>query len=140
MTRIDFYVLGTDAPLERLKTACRIAEKAFLLDHQIHIHTGDPELSERLDGLLWTFRDRSFVPHEVEPAEPEQWPVTIGHAMEPDPRAVLINLALDVPPFFSRFERVAEVIDAQAEIKAAGRNRYRFYRERGYPLHHHVLD
>ena len=140
MTRIDFYILGTDAPLERLKTACRIAEKAFLLRHQVHIHTGDPALSQRLDELLWTFRDRSFVPHAVEPEDPAQWPVTIGHAMEPAPRAVLVNLAPEVPPFFGRFERVAEVVDAQSEVKAAGRERYRFYRDRGYPLHHHNLD
>lgn len=139
MTRIDFYILQTDQPLERLRTACRIAEKAFLLDHDVHIHTGDPALSQRMDELLWTFRDRSFVPHEVEPEDPDHWPVTIGHEMEPAPRAVLINLAADVPAFFGRFERVAEVVDAQPEVKTAGRARYRFYRERGYPLHHHEL-
>lgn len=139
MTRIDFYLLPGAEPLERLRTACRIAEKAFLLDHDVHIHTADPAVSRRMDELLWTFRDRSFVPHEVEPEDPEAWPVTIGHAMEPAPRAVLINLAAEVPPFFGRFERVAEVIDENPQIKEAGRARYRFYRERGYPLHHHRL-
>jgi DNA polymerase-3 subunit chi len=139
VTRIDFYILRSDQPMERLRTACRIAEKAFLLGHDVHIHTADPALSQRMDELLWTFRDRSFVPHEVEPEDPAQWPVTIGHAREPEPRAVLINLAEAVPPFFGRFERVAEVVDAQPEVKAAGRARYRFYRERGYPLHHHDL-
>ena len=139
MTRIDFYILDSDAPVERLKTACRICEKAFLLGHEVHVHTGEPALSQRMDELLWTFRDRSFVPHAVEPDDPIEWPVTIGHTMEPAPRAVLINLASEVPSFFGRFERVAEVVDAQPQIKAAGRARYRFYRERGYPLQHHTL-
>jgi DNA polymerase-3 subunit chi len=52
--------------------------------------------------------------------------------------ALLINLGDDVPTFFGRFERVAEVvIDPQ---KKAGRDRYRYYRERGHALFHHELD
>ena len=52
---------------------------------------------------------------------------------------MLINLALAPPPFFSRFERLAEIVGAEAADAAAGRERYRFYRERGYELRTHNL-
>jgi len=52
---------------------------------------------------------------------------------------LLINLGLDVPGFFSRFERVAEVVDGDETQKAKGRERFRFYKDRGYPLETHKL-
>jgi|TARA_B110000977_G_C10720438_1_gene354983 DNA polymerase-3 subunit chi len=50
---------------------------------------------------------------------------------------LLINLAFQVPSFFGRFDRVAEII--VGETKDRGREHYKFYRDRGYPLHHHDL-
>lgn len=50
---------------------------------------------------------------------------------------VLINLGDDIPLYFSRFDRVLEIVEAaQPE---AGRARYQFYRERGYPLQTHKI-
>ena len=55
------------------------------------------------------------------------------------PWDVLINLAADVPEFFSRYERVAEVVDANALRREQSRERYRFYRDRGYKLDTHQV-
>jgi DNA polymerase-3 subunit chi len=52
---------------------------------------------------------------------------------------LLINLAADVPDFFSRYERVAEIVDGNAERRAQSRERYRFYRDRGYQLNSHQV-
>jgi len=52
---------------------------------------------------------------------------------------VLINLAGDVPEFFSRYQRVAEVVDANATRREQSRERYRFYRDRGYKLNTHQV-
>jgi DNA polymerase-3 subunit chi len=52
---------------------------------------------------------------------------------------VLINLASEVPEFFSRFERLIECVDHEESVKAAGRQRFRFYREHGYPLNTHNI-
>jgi DNA polymerase-3 subunit chi len=53
---------------------------------------------------------------------------------------VLVNLHRDPPPFFSRFERLAEIVGTDEDSVAAGRARYRFYRERGYELRNHDLS
>lgn len=139
MPKIDFYVLPDADSDARDRLACRLAEKAYGLGHRVHIHTDSREDALRLDSVLWTFRDRSFVPHEIEPAIRNACPVSIGHDGTPQQCEVLINLAALVPTFFDRFERVAEIICQTDEARDAGRERYRFYREQGCELSHHTL-
>ncbi len=141
MTRVDFYIVESPAPAARETLACRLAEKAFLLDHRIYIHGRDPDHCQRLDQLLWTFRDGSFVPHEPAAEPVPDCPVLIGHGEAPDSHTgVLINLSETVPPFFSRFERVVEIVNQEEPVRRAGRERFKFYRDRGYDLHTHTLS
>ena len=92
-----------------------------------------------MDRLLWTFRQGSFIPHGTDgDCDPAITPVIIGHTSEnEEEHDVLINLAGEVPGFFSRFERVAEIIDREPQVVTTGRERFRFYRDRGYPLNKH---
>ena len=62
----------------------------------------------------------------------------IGWGDDPQGDEVLVNLADQVPKFIGRFERVAEII--VGERKDDGRERYKFYRDCGYPLHHHEMS
>ncbi len=142
MTRVDFYLLSDAASLGRERIACRLAEKAYQLGHRVYIHAESSDLARRLDDLLWTFRAGSFVPHALFPCDASHVPpVLIGHNDAPaDSHDVLINLATEVPTFFSRYERVAEVIDQDEQRKRAGRERFRFYRDRGYALETHPLS
>ena len=52
---------------------------------------------------------------------------------------MLVNLSDEVPKFFTRFARIAEIVIQAPTVRIAGRERFRFYRERGYPLHHHDM-
>jgi DNA polymerase-3 subunit chi len=143
MTRVDFYVLQSGAGRERDFFACRLAEKAWRLGHAVYVHTPSPGDTRRLDELLWTFRDGSFLPHlpleDAAQADPGgATPVLVGHGDEPGPQhELLINLAEEVPLFFSRFDRVAEIVAGDAPEGA--RERFRFYRDRGYELNTHKL-
>jgi DNA polymerase III subunit chi len=47
---------------------------------------------------------------------------------------LLINLDEQWPPFFARFERLVEIVGTDEDNKALARQRYKFYKERGYPL------
>ena len=78
------------------------------------------------------------------PALAGETPIWIDHVVEhpgdqPDRACVLINLQAEPPPFFSRFERLAEIVGIDEEDAVAARARYRFYRERGYELRTHNL-
>jgi DNA polymerase-3 subunit chi len=136
MTRVSFYVLKGEQEQARQLFACRLAEKAYKLGHEVFIHTRDQQHSEQIDQALWSFRADSFVPHQVNTNDiTQQTPILIGHDSEP-PRLMnlLINLDEKQPMFFSQFERVAELINDQQNIKLAGRERYQFYKQRGYEL------
>lgn len=139
MTQVDFYLVPGDAPENRLRFACRLTDKAYRLGNRVFIHTESAEQTRLLDDLLWTFQQNSFIPHDLY-RDTANAPVLLAHDAEPDASSqVLINLAAEVPLFFSRFERVAELVNQDSEIRRAGRSRYSFYKERGYPLRTHEI-
>ncbi len=140
MTRVDFYILPTRDAMGRLRMACRITEKVYGLGHAVHIHTDSPQMSRQLDELLWTFRDRSFIPHQIQPQDPQAWRVTLGHDWEPGQGEVLVNLAQGVPEFCERFDRVAEIVDQAPGARDSARARYRRYRDLGLTLEHHRIN
>ncbi len=141
MPRVDFYIARDPSPQAAVRTACRLAEKAFQAGMRIHIQTQHSMDIDQLDAMLWTFRDRSFIPHEQFRDDLEiDCPVTIGADMGPDSAEMLINLSQRQTEKFEQFQRIAEVIENQPEYVNAGRERYRFYREQGLePQHHEVI-
>jgi DNA polymerase-3 subunit chi len=144
VTRVDFYILDRPANEARLALACRLAQKAVDQDFEVLINTQSAEESTRLDELLWTFAQSSFLPHRIlgeTAAGGDGEPVSIGSGKEPldGNWDLLINLAAEVPEFFGRFNRVAELVGGEESDKAAGRERFRYYRDRGYELQtHHI--
>jgi len=141
MTEVDFYVLKDKAPLAGMQFTCRLTEKIFKDGHQIYINTASEQQLRQLDDLLWSFRQGSFLPHAVYKSnDPETTPILLGHATEPDgPSDVLVNLAVDIPAFFSRFSRVTELVSGDDAQRAAARTHFRFYKDRGYTVRSHQL-
>ena len=141
MTEVDFYILKDKAPQAGMQFACRLAEKIFKDGHQVYINTTSGQQLKQLDDLLWTFRQGSFLPHAVCTGdEPEATPILLGHAIEPDgPSDVLVNLAEDIPAFFSRFSRVTELVSGDDTQREMARTRYKFYKDRGYTVRSHQL-
>lgn len=142
MTRIDFYVLQDMTRDAAMRFACRLSLKGIHSGMPVHIHTNDEQDAGNLDQLMWDYPKHRFVPHSVIAGAPQAdtpaAPVQIG-CTEPHFNAgLLINLADDVPTFFGRFDRVAEIV--VNETRDQGRDRYTHYRKRGYPLHHHDMD
>ena len=138
MTSIDFYTHVTD----RLEVATRLVAKAFLAHAHVRVLTPDPQTTEALDRALWLRPPTAFLPHcRVDNRLAAETPIWVDHVADhPGPARVLINLQSAPPSFFSRFERLAEIVGLDDADVAAGRERYRFYRERGYELRTHSLD
>ena len=133
LPRVDFYVLEEASARARLRTACRVVEKAYLAGQTVLVwHTEAEELRE-FDELLWTFSDGSFVPHEPLTAGGfDSAPVLLSVGTPPPgPVDVLVNLAADVPACSSVAQRVAEFIDGDPDRRQAGRARFRAYKDRG---------
>lgn len=143
MTKIDFYLLDNNSQ-DKSGFACRLAQKAFKQGYQIYIYTDEQSLVNKMDNLLWTFQQGSFLPHRVykdadqESKMPES--IVIGTTAPPNSiHDVLINLASASPDFFSSFDRVAEIVDNDETEKLSARKRYQFYRDRGYELETHNI-
>ena len=139
--RVDFYVLPDSSAAARLSFACKLTEKAYKHDTKTHAHVPGEAQARQLDELLWTFRQGSFIPHEISATAPqEKLPVTISHECESGLSGdLLINLTDEIPPFFDQFKRIAEIIDASDAGRKLGRERFSFYRDNGYEPQTHKL-
>ncbi len=138
MTRVDFYILQ-DVELDALhRFACRLATKAAFGGNEVFVHTEDDKSAHAFDELLWEYPEQRFVPHGIVGSAAHRAPIHIGWQEPAQMDDVLINLTADVPGFFGRFDRVAEIV--VRSTRDDGRARYKFYRDRGFPLFHHDLE
>mgnify|MGYP001156640600 FL=1 len=138
MTRIDFYTHVDD----KLKTACQLISKAFERKLRVAVLTPDSQTTQAVDRMLWTQPAISFIPHcSAASAALQETPVVIDHVSAPLPHDdVLINLCVDRPEHFSRFQRLIEIVSQDEQDKTAARERYKFYRERGYEIRTHDMN
>ena len=143
MTRVDFYILKEDDADARWQFGCRLIDKVFQQGLPVYVHAENREQATYVDNLLWSFKADSFLPHDFghERLSPKPAPIHVGYGDEAPNHhhEVLINLSHHIPAFFSRFERVAEIVSQDEETRAKIRQHYTFYRERGYPLHNHDM-
>lgn len=138
MTQIDFYTQAGD----RLHTACRITAKARSRGLRVTLFCPDRETAARLDRLLWTVPATGFIPHcaPEAPLAPVT-PVLIDTAGDNHLHdEMLINLHHEWPAFFSRYQRLAEIVGSDDADRAQARQRYKFYRDRGYAIRTHDLS
>ncbi|WP_320837601.1 DNA polymerase III subunit chi [Zhongshania sp.] len=139
MTKVDFYILSQGTASAAMLYACRLAEKAYRSGHEVYIHCEDSAAADTLNQQLWGFRDESFIPHSCHPGDNN--PVLVGCGdYAGDHCDVLINTAQETPTFFSRFQRLAEIVSKDEASLQASRQRYSFYKNRGYPLHSHTIN
>ncbi len=135
MTQIFFYHNAGD----RVAAAAALIGKAFLQKKAMLVYAPDAEVANALDRELWMQPATGFIPHvrSDSPLAP-QTPVLIAgeiSALEAPPQCDrLLNLADAVPPGFSRFTSLIEVVGQEAGQRLAGRERVRFYKDRGYAV------
>ena len=149
--RVDFYVLKSSTAKQRWTFACRLTEKAYLRDLKV-VLLGDTLADvEAIDTLLWTFSERSFVPHDIHrgragvaataadagSAAAVQLTQDLDSVGSAD---LLVNVSTRLPAQLDRFARVAEIIDADDERRRLGRERFKAYRELKFAVETHQLD
>jgi DNA polymerase-3 subunit chi len=131
-----FYILDESTLKARDLYACRIIDKAYSNGHNIYVHTTNLEEAQNFDIQLWTFRDISFIPHEISNQNSEsETPILIGYNMTPTgTRDILINLTPEIPPFYQQFSHIIEIIPNDNNLKTSARQRYQTYQQQGYQM------
>ncbi len=132
MTQIRFFHGARD----RLQAVAAWLARAGCEGRQVMVYVPAQERSEQLDRLLWTQPATGFTPHcrAGDPLAAETPIILASNLDNPLHDACLVNLSNEIPPGFSRFRQLIEIISTEDEDRLPGRERFRFYRERGYPL------
>jgi DNA polymerase-3 subunit chi len=130
--RVEFYVLSSDRPADRLRAACQLAMKAWRQDMPVFLRCVDEAQCAELDEQLWRFRAESFVPHARHEDDPTA-PVVLGLDQPPSiPQGLLINLNPRLSPHLAQFSRIIEIVSQAPEQLTASRENFRLYRQQGY--------
>lgn len=132
MTQISFFHGARD----RLQAVVAWLARACSDGRQVLVYVPAGERGEQLGRLLWTHPATGFLPHcrTSDPMAAET-PILLAAELDNPPHDnCLLNLSNEIPPGFSRFQDLIEIISVEDEDRLPGRERFRFYRERGYPL------
>ena len=135
MTRIDFHSKVTD----RIAYACRLTRKARAADCKVVLLAQDAAQLRTLDDALWNFSALDFLPHVAAgDGLADRAPIVLTSSdVDALPHhQILINLSGTVPAHFARFERLFEIVSEDEAERLAARERYTYYKQRGYALTH----
>ncbi len=132
MTRIEFLHGAAD----RIQSATHWLQQAWAQRQQVLVYVPDAEQATRLDRTLWTQPALSFVPHcRIDSPLAAETPILLTDRLEDPPfEAHLLNLSDTLPPTFSRFEQLTEIVSTADVDRLPARERFKFYRERGYAI------
>jgi len=144
LERADFYILETAKSQDKLPFVCRLVHKIYRMGQHCYLYC-EQSLQTELDNLLWTFRQDSFIPHQIH--RPDQvddhTPVLIG----PCPVAansdhVLVILSAAPPPKDSLppFARLVDLVcKGDSTDQQAARLRYRWYLDHNISIANHSI-
>lgn len=137
MTRVDFHF----NVLDKIDYGCRLIRKIRKAGQQVVVYCEDVERLRLFDDALWRFSPLEFIPHLLasDPLAARTPVLLTGSATELPHHEVLVNLGAELPPFFTRFERLVEIVSTEAEDRTQARQRFRYYKDRGYPLQNHEV-
>lgn len=139
---VDFYILNTLIQEDVYRFICRLVDKAYLLQ-KIYIQVNSDEEGQRLDDLLWTFRDISFIPHSYLGANATLDPMLSVNIATKKPSKldaeILFNLSHEVPTYFPEFSRIIEVV-SEEKNKNQSRQKYKFYKAQNCQLTMHNIS
>ncbi len=132
MTRVEFYFNVAD----KLAKVAELCEKSVAKGHQLTIFTEEELLANALQQRLWQQSATSYLPSSQSTHPMSRFSPIVFNARGEDLHQddILINLQAQHPPFFSRFKYLVELVGLDEADKLAARERYRFYRDRGYEV------
>ncbi len=138
MTQVFFYHGAAD----KIAAACALLGGAYAKRKPMLVYAPDGGIANSIDRLLWTSAALSFIPHcRADSPLAAETPILITDSLETiaqDER--LMNLSQEIPPGFSRFESLIEVVGQEEEERSAARERVKFYKDRGYEVRYFDLS
>ncbi len=140
MTRADFYLI--DKPRFRddpLLLVCELVKKAYAAEQPTLILARTPEQADALDEKLWAFDDDAFIPHQLAGDEDDAMTAVVIAApgVATADRPLVVNLRDECAD--GSYERVLEVVAADAAEREGSRLRWSEYKRRGFEVAKHDM-
>ena len=138
MTQVFFYHNAAS----RIVAAAALLGKACRQGKAVLVYAPDEALAEALDRQLWVAPPAGFIPHVFakSPLAAETPIVITADTAVTEQNERLLNLSEEVPPAFSRFASVNEVVGRQEDERQSARARVKFYKDRGYEVNFYNLS
>lgn len=137
MTQVFFYHGASD----KIAAACALLSGAYAKKKPMLVYALDDEVASGIDRMLWTHAALSFVPHcRADSPLAAETPILIADKLDSLPQDErLMNLSREIPPGFSRFQSLIEVVGQDEADRTAARERVKFYKDRGYEVRYFDL-
>ena len=138
MTQVFFYHGASD----KIAAACALLSGAYAKKKPMLVFASDNEIANNIDRMLWTHSALSFIPHcRADSPLASDTPIQIANSLDqPFQTERLMNLSLQMPPDFSRFENLIEVVGQDDSDRSAARDRVRQYKEQGCDVRYFDLS
>jgi len=141
--QIDFYILETVAhERQSYYFACQLVEKLHTEQKRIYLYMNSRHQAERIDALLWTYRDHAFLPHNLyDTADDYPPPIQIGFedTVPSQHGEILINFAQQIPAFYKQFKHIIEIVFNDPHVQQLARDRYKQYRHQQHEINTHKI-
>lgn len=134
MTRVIFYSNLTDKQV----ALSVLVQKALVKGHSVTVLAESEQVASVFSESLWRSNPTSFFPNVLAShALAKETPVVMDwqekQLCQDD---ILINLTQKQLTTFSRFRQLIELVSTEEQDKELARQRYIFYRDRGYEIRH----
>lgn len=132
MTRITFL----HGAVDRIQSAAQWLQQAWSQRQAVLVYVPDEEQASKLDRVLWTQPQLSFLPHcRADSPLAAETPILLTSRLDdPAQEQCLLNLGNELPASFSRFEHLVEIVSTDDIDRLPARERFKFYRDRGYAI------
>jgi len=138
LTQVFFYHGASD----KIAAACALLGGAYAKRKPMLVFAPDKAIANSVDRMLWTQPALGFVPHcQADSPVAAETPIVITDSLDSIPQDErLMNLSQVVPPGFSRFQSLIEVVGQEEDERSAARDRVKFYKDRGYEVRYFDLS
>jgi len=138
LTQVFFYHGASD----KIAAACALLGGAYAKKKPMLVFAPEKEVADNVDRSLWTQSALGFIPHcRADSPLAAETPILITDNLDQLPQDErLMNLSQVIPPGFSRFQSLIEVVGRDEADRESARERVKFYKDRGYDVRYFDLS
>jgi DNA polymerase III subunit chi len=134
MTRVIFYSNLTN----KQDALLALVQQALVKKHSVTVMVENEQQAKAYENALWQKNKVSFLPNVLaSDLLADKTPIVLdwqeNQLCQDD---ILINLSSKQLTAFSRFRQLIELVSIEESDKVLARQRYKFYRDRGYEMKH----